>query len=286
VFIEVNDAECPPENQEPLLRELLKGIRNKEGTLTIDGAAAPPAYLVITNNPPATVDRPHAHAYMVEGFKIPDFRVEGIHANIHDALEARKRHIAMCALVDSLRENNRIPLTFDGEVEAFASAPPRSRLLIGSIFCIETPEGEVAGVLQQAIVMPAQKCAFCCLLGPDGRQRLVNVPLSDQEMQAYHESPRTFFGREEPETKITDPLKFYDVMQACYKQTSKERLLELFAEAGARDVDALKALTQEQLANIFAERMTNSMVLTTGLGVAASEPKEVAPPVRPPEGAS
>jgi len=88
---------------------------------------------------------------------------------------------------------------------------------------------------------------------------MVLIPLSDQEMQAYYESPRTFFGREEPEKKIKDPLKLYDWFYGSYKHNTKERLLALLTGMGCKDVDNLKSLPQERLAEIFAESMTESI---------------------------
>ena len=164
----------------------------------------------------------------------------------------------MFSLTESMRELNQIPVTFDAELPAFASGQSTDRLLIGQSYCITTPQGDVTGRLQQAIANPEQKSAFCCLRGDDGRDRFVTVPLTDPEVQAYRESPRTFFGQEEPEKQVRNPLKLYDWMLSSYKETPKPRLLELFAEAGAKDLRELTALPQEKLAEIFAERMTES----------------------------
>jgi len=264
VFIEVNDETTPPDAQKKLLLDLLATVRGKEADLAIEGQPAPPAYLVVSNNPPATVDRPHAPAYMFEGFKIPDFRVEGAYGSLRETLDARKKHTAMSALVESLRTYTRIPVTFDGETRPFAGDKSRGRLLLGKRFRITTPNGDVGGELTSAIVMTGQNAAMC-VLRENGRDQMVTVPLSDQEMQAYHESPRTFFGREEKEPKIEDPLKLYDWFYESYKHNSKEALLALFTKMGSKDVEALSAMPQERLAEIFAERTTETVAVQTGL---------------------
>lgn len=87
-------------------------------------------------------------------------------------------------------------MTFDGETRRFAGDKSRGRLLLGNKFRITTPSGDVVGELTQAIVMKAQKAAMC-VLRENGRGQMVTIPLSDPEMQAYHVSPRTFFGSEE-----------------------------------------------------------------------------------------
>lgn len=264
VFIEVNDPTTPPKSQKKLLLDLLATVRGKEAELLIEGQPAPPAYLVVMNNPPATVVRPHAPAYMFEGFKIPDFRVEGTYASLRDALAARKRHAAMIAVQQSLRDFTRIPVTFEGETEAFASAPSRGRLLFGRRYCIQTPKGEVRGELVHAQVLPEKKTALCNLR-KDGQDQIVWVPLTEQEMKAYHESPRTFFGREEPETQLESPLEIYDRIHERYRHNSKDALLGLLGKMGAKDLDELSPLSQERLAEIFAERTTEAIAFKTGL---------------------
>ena len=264
VCIEVNDEESAPDAQEKLLRDILGNIRSREAELAVDGQPAPAAYLAVMKNPPATVDRPHAPAYMFEGFKIPDFRVEGAYASLRAALDGRKKHAAISALLESLRTYTHIPATFDGETRPFSGDKSRGRLLLGKTFRITTPNGDVVGELAHAIVMTDQKAAMC-VLRENGRDQMVTVPLSDQEMQAYHESPRTFFGREEQEPKVEDPLKLYDWFYESYKHNSKEALLALFAKMGSKDVEVLSAMPQERLAEIFAERTTETIAFQTGL---------------------
>lgn len=266
VFIEVNDDTTPPEAQEKLLLDLLATVRGKEADLPVDGQPAPPAYLVVSNNPPSTVDRPHAPAYMFEGFKIPDYRVEGTYSSLREALKARAKHQAMFALHQAVRDFTRIPVTFDGEPESFAIPPSRGRLLFGHHYCFETPDAEIRGELVCAQVLAHDKTAWCCLR-EKGRDQMVFVPLTDQELEAYHESPRTFFGREEPQNNIESPLEFYDSLLKRYRHNSKDALLGLLGKMGAKDVEKLKALSQEQLAEVFAERTTEAIIAQTGLGM-------------------
>ncbi len=264
VFIEVNDEARPIESQGQLLLDLLKSVRDKEASLQIRGQPAPPAYLVVMNNPPATVNRPHMPAYMFEGFKIPDFRVEGAHASLREALNARQRHAPIEALLESLREFNHIPVTFDGQTKSFASVSSTGRLLLGRHYCIHTSNGDVTGELVHATVMAEQQLAFC-VLRDNSRDQLVQVALTEQEMQSYHESPRTFFGREELEPHVKDALSLYDRIHERYKHNQKEALLKLLAEMGAKDLENLRGLTQEQLAKVFAERAAESIAFATGL---------------------
>lgn len=123
----------------------------------------------------------------------------------------------------------------------------------------------VDAVLLQASVVVSEKLAYCIMGMPDGCQNVVTMPLSDQEIRAFHESPRTFFGREEPKKEAENPLEFYDWMLGCYKDTPKERLLELLAETGV-PVSEVSSLPQAKLAEILSERMTESIVRSSDLG--------------------
>lgn len=265
VFIEVNDDQCDVGAQEGLLRGILMGIRRRESTLTIDGLPAPAAYLVVMNDPPGTVDRPHSPAFMVEGFKIPDFRVEAIHRSFREALDARARHQGVFALIEALRTYTRIPVTFDGDTVGMAGQPPSTRLIIGNPYTVPTAEGGITGTLVHACVLPARRMAACCLRDAAGKDHLVRMALTEQEMEAYHESPRTFFGREEPPRAIDDPLKLYDWIYASYRHNSKEHLLGLLSQMGARDLEELTALPQERLAEVYAEPTAESIAIQTGL---------------------
>ena len=249
----------PPEDQANLLMEVLGRIRQYEAVRPIKGAPAPQAYLVISNNPPATVDRPFVPAYLFEGYKMNDFRVEGKYPSLRSALEARERHAAIDALMKSMREVTAIPFSFDGEVQAFAEKPPQDRLFIGNTYIVPSPKGMVNAVLLQATVAESEKLAYCVMGMPDGSQGIVTIPLTDQEIAAYHQSPQTFFGREEPKRKAETPMDLYDFMLASYRETPKERLLELLAETGLSTTE-IASLTQLKLAELLAERLTESIV--------------------------
>jgi hypothetical protein len=88
---------------------------------------------------------------------------------------------------------------------------------------------------------------------------MVNVPMSDSELQAYKQYPDRFFGVLTSAPRVRrSPLELYDFLFAAYSQTSKERLLEFMADAP--DLDHLKALSQKELANIYCERCVNAML--------------------------
>jgi len=93
----------------------------------------------------------------------------------------------------------------------------------------------------------------------EGRRIIVTNPLTDAEMAAYARHPDTFFRVIKRDTgqKMRDPLDFYDFSRPVYGKTPKEKLLE-FME-GASDIEHLKTLSQSELADIYCERLADSV---------------------------
>jgi hypothetical protein len=53
------------------------------------------------------------------------------------------------------------------------------------------------------------------------------MPITHTELNAYRESPETFFGVYDPQTKAEHPVELYESILSVYRSTSRERLLEL-----------------------------------------------------------
>ena len=260
VFIEVNSTkETTPDEKIAMLKALLADTRAREATMTIAGQPMPPAYLVVSNNPPGSIDTPHQPALMVEGFKMADFRMEANFANLDEALAAREKHIAMFALVDSLHEHQQIPVTFDGDLAAFAFRQPTDRLVIGRRYRMPSPEGEFVGELVQGHVMPEAKKAFCLFRTETGRSVMIECSLTDQEMAAFHESPRTFFGRAMPSPgPIRDAFKLFDQIHSTYRRSSREQLLAFLVSHP--DFAALQTWPKERLAHFYSKVVTEAIM--------------------------
>jgi hypothetical protein len=59
-------------------------------------------------------------------------------------------------------------------------------------------------------------------------------------------------------------LELYDFFHNAYRQTPRERLLDLLA--GARDIAGLGQLDQPALASIYAERCVNAVMAEKQVG--------------------
>lgn len=258
VFIEEN---LPPHTEAAKVMEILKAalhsLRSREAKLTIDGHPAPPAYVVITNNP---------HDYdlhnevpcwaAAEGFKIPDFKLDSGFSSLREALTAREKHVEMLSLMRSLADHRGIPCTFEGENPELAFEDGPAPLQIGQKYALPDGKGgEEIGELIEGFVSEEKKLAYAIHKLADGRTVLGEWPLTDRELAAYRRHPETFFGMVKKRARkgVMDMLDLYDFFHEGYQNTPKERLLELMKDAV--DHELLREKPQAELASIFAERL-------------------------------
>jgi hypothetical protein len=263
VFVDINVPDVATNIEIPdFLTRALRHLRRFEGRQGKNGLPLPPAYLFITNFPfHHDLDgSAYRCSAMAEGFQIPDFKNDSQLRDLRHAVEAREAHADLHRLVASIREHTSVPSTFDGEIPEFAFGKAGRRLVIGQPYLVKDVEGvERLAKLTAAAVVEAEKAACCAFAFDTGESVMVNVPMSDSELQAYERFPDTFFGvlTSAPGAQQS-PLELYDFLFANYKQTSKERLLEFMVDAP--DLDHLKTLSQKELASIYCERCVRSML--------------------------
>lgn len=251
VFIELN---------RPDLKDDEQGIAGIKGALlslrAFEAAPLPPAYIVLTN-------MPHEHlldhkqvciAVAVDGFKIPQFHFDAVFESFRAAHNAREAHRDIHDLAASLNRDRSIPTTFDGDNPALAFGQHEGRLQIGDTYLVPSATGsDMPGRLVDAIVVPAERCAYCVHQMPDGSTDLHKVPLSDAELEAYERHPETFFGviRQVNALAQTD-MELFDFFLRSARRTARERLI---AELTA-DPKVLQDSSHEDLALLHAERTT------------------------------
>ncbi len=263
VFIDINVPDLAASSELPdYFAKTLAALRRFEGRC-LNGVPLPSAYLFVTNFP-AHYDldgRAFRSSVMAEGFQIPDFKSDSTFPNLRRALEAREAHVDLHHLVASIGEHTLIPSTFDGEIPEFAFGEAQERLVVGQTYLVKDQDGiERPGRLTTATVSEAEKSAYCAFALETGRSIVATFPLTDGELQAYRQFPDTFFGTLiEPIRKVNSPLDLYDIFLEAYRQTPKERLLELMA--AAPDIEHLKTLSQKDLACLFSERCVNASPL-------------------------
>ena len=188
-----------------------------------------------------------------------DFRWDASFENLRKALDSREKHKEIFELLQSFKEHYEIPSTFDGEIPEFVFGKQEMpRLKIGQKYMIPNKEGEeVVGILMDAAVNEKEKLVYGVYQTESGQQLIATVPLTDQELSAYKGYPDTFFGvLKKQNTSAKDPLDLYDFFYNCYKNSSKEKLLEFMKSY--QNYEAIKEYSQTDLAKLYCENLTYS----------------------------
>jgi hypothetical protein len=226
------------------------------------GQTLPQAYVIATYNPEEhyldTVDLPSG--ILLWGFRQDDLK-PGLRTVLQQ-IQTRRRHVPIFALLESMQKHRHIPSTFDGEADAFLRGSSVARLQIGQRMLDPKSDGtQVEVTLESGVVMPERKAASCVVRTDAQEQFIVQISLSDEELQAHAQHPTTFFGmidRNAGRSRCETDLDWFDFFWETYAGTHKEKLVELMKRAP--DIERLKTLTQDELAAEYCARMANSMM--------------------------
>jgi hypothetical protein len=263
VFIDTNDARLQlGRNQpNPLVLVEAEGLLDRYERDPI-GKTLPPAYVIVTFDP----EEHHLDAVglpsgmLLWGFHIPDLKPGP--KTLSQQVETRRRHAPIFALMDSIQKHRQIPVTFDGEADAYMGTTHQARLKVGQRLDIPGLDGvQVKGTLENGIVIPSRKVASCVVCTDDQLRLIVDIPLTDEELQAYAQHPATFFGvidRNAGRPMVRTALDFFNFLWEVYSHSSKETLLELMAQSP--DIELLKHMSQKDLATEYCTRMAGSMM--------------------------
>jgi hypothetical protein len=261
VFIELAMPDTSTHDKEPWwMQAAVDGVNDAEEQLKRRGIIPPGAIVVITNHPHhLRLDATDSlTGFASHGIGPTEFR-SGLHGTLHDAIQFRERHADFLALWKSIRQHRHIPMTFDGSNPhlAFGDHPPR--LEISARYQIPGADGTPQiGILEDATVDPVRRNVCGVYRTADGQRVVCTTPMTEAEWRAYEEHPDTFFGVIKHQGSVKDPLELYDFFFGSYGGQSKERLLKLLAEFGSPDVEALAALSRDELAKIYCERLVNA----------------------------
>ncbi|HEK1688319.1 TPA: SEC-C domain-containing protein [Pseudomonas putida] len=266
VFIDTNDARLEEGRKRPAPVALVEA----EGMLKrfeLDplAKALPEAYIIVTYDP---------HEHHLDAVDLPSglllwgFHIADLHPGAKTLLqqvEIQRRHAPVFALIESMQKHRRIPVTFDGEPDAFIGDPPGVRLQVGQLLKVPGLDGALVEVrLESGVVVAEQREAWCIVCSNEQRF-ITRIPLSDEELHAYAQHPATFFGvidrnaaRSAPRTE----LDWFNFLWESYSNTAKDTLIEFMGQAP--DIECLKALTQVELATEFCARMACVMLKHMG----------------------
>jgi hypothetical protein len=263
VFIDTNDGRLELGRGQPnpvALVEAENLLKRYERDPT--GKTLPQAYVIATYDP----EEHHLDAIdLRSGMLLWGFHLEDLKPGLKtlpQQVEMRRRHAPIFALLESMQKHRPIPATFDGEAEAFSGSSPEARLQVGQRLEVRGPNGtQIEATLESGVVMPEWKAASCVVCSDDQQRFIIQIPLTDEELQAHAQHPATFFGVVDRNAGRSSPktgLDWFDFFWETYSRSSKEKLIEFMGHAP--DVERLKAMTQEDLATEYCTRMTNSVV--------------------------
>jgi len=251
VFIDLNTY-LPPKGADPAewLKSRAKALRRQERSLR----NAPPAVVFLSSFPYRfQLDGTDIQRIgIVEGFKISKLKFDTPFTSLRELGDFREENADIDRLQDAFGKI-RIPSTLDGELPSRAFGKGKERVLIGEKFEIPMEDGRiVVGELVQGSVDEHNK-KILGIFQVDGVANVIcSMPISEDELAAYRESPETFFGVKQDITKIAkEPIELYEFMLASYRNTPKEKLLEWMA--GHPGIAHLRELPQNELAKIYCE---------------------------------
>ena len=102
--------------------------------------------------------------------------------------------------------------------------------------------------------MEHEKLVYGAYETADGQHILATSPLTDAELAAWRRHPDTFFGEvRHVGGKAENWLQLCEFFYKSYKGTSHDKLLKWMKEAV--DIENLRALSQEDLAIVYCERL-------------------------------
>jgi hypothetical protein len=258
VWIDLNRAPLPDEKPEQV-GEILKGemrrIQTQAPNLVVNGGKAPPAYIMLSNWPfrhqlDGTVSQ---RAALLTGIGIDKIGEDVPFQSLRELAEFRAEHQDMFRLAKEFG-NMAIPDTLDGSLPSKVFGKPGQPILIGERYMVPTQDGtEKPGELLSAFVSEQDKNVMAMMRLDDGASILCTMPLTDDDIALYRDSPETFFGKYEPQNKVEHPVELYEWMLKVYKDTTREKLIEWLKSH--YDPAKLADLPQEELVKLYAEGM-------------------------------
>lgn len=226
------------------------------------GQTLPQAYVIVTYEP----EEHHLDAIdLPSGVLLWGFHLEDLHPGPKTLLQqvkTRRQHAPVFALLESMQKHRRIPTTFDGEAEAFSDGSSKTRLQVGQRMEVPAPNGtQIEATVESCVVMPTWREAACVVRTDDQQRFIVKIPLTEDELKAHVQHPKTFFGVIDKNAGRSSPktgLDWFDFLWETYSRSTKEKLIELMGHA--LDVERLKEMTREDLADEYCARMASAMM--------------------------
>lgn len=267
VVIELARPENLNEDNHPAwLPTLDAEVEQAERDMLVRGKPAPPAYVLVTNRPCvwATNDPALPDFALAYGFKISDFMPRTPFTSILSAVKARRKHEVAEKVFYAVRDFASVPSTFGDDLpeERLAADGAGERPRIGARYLVPSEANEHrTGVVVDALVMESWKQVVLTIRHDDGSgDALYSEAISEEELAVYRASPDTFFGVLRPVPQgIKTPFDAFDFFYRAYRETSRERLLELMANWP--EIESVRQMSDEDVLDHYCDRWATHMWL-------------------------
>lgn len=222
------------------------------------------AYVFVTNVPFHRVldDEILGHSILAHGLGIPDFAKPGRY-RLPEIWRRKQKHIDAHNIVESFRSYPKIPMTFDGSLP-LSKHSMENRIEIGGTYFFEDDDGKgFLGEVTEASVAEGERKAYFVVRTEEGKNQIRTRDMNDEELAHYRAHRDTYFGVIKQTVKrADDPYSLFEWFVDCYKDATKERLLELCKEHP--DVEVLRQLDHQGLLLEICERYTIATVARPG----------------------
>ena len=220
------------EEAEALQTLVREALRRAEGRIRIGGEVPPPAYVFVASHG-YLAGGDDSSLYMLEGFHIP-MRVKGEIVEIEQAMIERDRDRDVVWILDCLRKVQQIPHHFDGTPDDLVGPDrkPIERIRVGQRLEVTLPDAPSVSGLVTHVVSRGVTAAVVIVDEATGVQRIVEIPLSEDEQRAAAALGDAVFGNANGTEKLPeeDSLSLYDFFLKGYASTPREKLLEFVAD--------------------------------------------------------
>ena len=233
IFIDVNAPGPSREDADkqripPWIDTSIRRLEDRE-SVKIKGDRA---YVFVTNfpfhwhleeeNPPII-----ALAY---GLGIQDFSKPGEYS-LSDKWKNEKKHVDGYNIMESLQKYPQLPPTFDGELPLDSEDINRTLNIGEHYFFEDVGEKGVIAEVTDATISETDRKMYITIHSQEGESYIVTREVNDKELEAYRTHKDGFFGIVRRQGKeIDDPYKLFEWLMESYKNTPREKLLEMCRE--------------------------------------------------------
>lgn len=228
------------------------------------GAALPPACIVLTNNPCDWFPDENKIGFFAlrTSIQMPEMRF-GRSTDLRGLIDERASNHEIHELMNSLRDHHQIPATFDGSIPQLAFGVARPRLLVGDRY--ELDDGAIGTIVDPPVVLENEKKVYCVLRMESGEQSIYSFEMTEHEIEGWKQHPTTFFGVVQDSNKpLKHPLDYYDFHLRTISDMTKDRLLGMMTSWPSHL--KLESKTRDELASLLAEARAHQLMAMTRKG--------------------